>query len=59
MKRKIRTTKLVGSTKGDTFKTCLALHKLEGKEVIPERIENPLGFNSPREALIAITKVSK
>jgi hypothetical protein len=59
MKRKIRTTKLVGSTKRSIFKTCLTLHKLKEKEVIPERIENPLGFNSPREALIAITKVSK
>lgn len=59
MKRKIRTTKLVCSTKGNTFKTCLALYKLEGKEVIPERIENPLGFSSSREALIAITKASK
>lgn len=47
MKRKIRTTKLVGSTKGNTFKTCLALHKLEGKEVIPERIENPLDSTHP------------
>lgn len=60
MKRKrITVTKLTGSTKTKIFQTCLLLHRLEKTEILPERQENLLGFESITSALFAVARVSR
>lgn len=60
MKRKrITVTKLTGSTKTKIFQTCLLLHRQEKTEILPERYENPLGFESITSTLFAVARVSR